>query len=146
MTTSLKDKVIIVTGANSGIGKVTAVELAKTNATIVMVCRSQERGSAALAEVKKASGNEAVHLMLCDLSSQQSIKAFVSEFLATFDRLDVLVNNAGALFGNREESIDGLEMTFALNHMSYFILTDYLLDLLKKSGPSRIVNVSLNGS
>lgn len=135
-------KIIIITGANAGIGKVTARELAKTGATIIMVCRSQERGGKALAEVKSASGNEQVHLMLCDLSSQASIRTLANEFLQRFERLDVLVNNAGAVFNKRIESVDGYEMTFALNHMGYFLLTKLLLERLKASAPSRIVNVS----
>lgn len=142
MSIDLSNQVIIITGANSGIGKVAAIELAKMNATVVMVCRSQERGSAALAEVKQASGNSRVHLMLCDLSSQQSIRDFVDAFQAEFDRLDVLLNNAGAIFGERKESVDGLEMTFATNHMGYFLLTELLLDMLKASAPSRIINVA----
>lgn len=138
----LNGQVIIVTGANSGIGKVTARELAKMGATVVMVARSQERGSAALAEIRAASGSDDVHLMLCDLSSQASIRDFAAQFRAQFDRLDVLVNNAGAIFYERRESVDGLEMTFALNHMGYFLLTDLLLDMLKASAPARVVNVS----
>lgn len=138
----LSGQVIIVTGANSGIGKVTARELAKMGATVVMVARSQERGSAALAEIRAASGSDDVHLMLCDLSSQASIRDFAAQFRAQFDRLDVLVNNAGAIFYERRESVDGLEMTFALNHMGYFLLTDLLLDMLKASAPARVVNVS----
>jgi len=138
----MQDKVIIVTGANSGIGRVTARELAKMGANLVMVCRSQERGAEALAHVKQESNNPNVHLMLCDFSSKQSIEEFATKFKAEFDRLDVLVNNAGAVFDKRAESVDGLEMTFGVNHMGYFILTHHLLDLLKASAPSRIVNVS----
>lgn len=142
--TDLTGQVIIVTGANSGIGKVTARELAKMGATVVMVARSQARGSAALADVKAASDNKDVHLMLCDLSSQASIRQFAGQFHAEFDRLDVLVNNAGGVFYQRRESVDGYELTFALNHMGYFLLTDLLLDMLKASAPARIVNVSSN--
>ncbi|MEM7331104.1 MAG: SDR family oxidoreductase [Chloroflexota bacterium] len=138
----MQDKVVIVTGANSGIGRVTARELAKMGPTVVMVCRSQERGAEALAHVKKESNNPNVHLMLCDFSSQQSIESFATQFKADFDRLDVLVNNAGTIFNERLESVDGLEMTLAVNHMGYFILTHHLLDLLKATVLSRIVNVS----
>lgn len=132
----------MVTGANAGIGKVTARELARMGATIVMVCRSQARGTAALAEIKRDSGNNDVHLLLADLASQASIRQLVDTFTTDFDRLDVLVNNAGAIFGQRQISPDGLEMTFALNHMGYFLLTLGLLPLLKRSAPSRIINVS----
>jgi NAD(P)-dependent dehydrogenase (short-subunit alcohol dehydrogenase family) len=142
MEPNLSGQVIIVTGANAGIGKVTARELAKMGATVVMVCRSQPRGAAALAEVKQASGSDDIHLMLCDLSSQASIRQFVSQFRAEYDRLDVLVNNAGAYFNDRQVSADGYELTLALNHMGYFLLTDLLLDMLQASAPARIVNVS----
>ena len=138
----MQNKTIIVTGANSGIGKVAARELAKMGATIVMVCRSEQRGAVALADVKESSGSNNVHLMICDLSSQRSIREFAAEFLEKYDKLDVLINNAGAYFQTRQESIDGIEQTFALNHMGYFLLTNLLLDLLKASAPARIVNVA----
>ncbi len=144
MENKMTGKTVLVTGANSGIGKVTARELAKMGATVVMVARSRERGEQALAEVKKASQNGNVELMLADLSSQQSTRALAAQFKASHDRLDVLVNNAGAVFGSRRESVDGLEMTFALNHMGYFLLTKLLLDMLQASAPARIVNVSSN--
>ena len=138
----MQDKVVIVTGANSGIGKIAARELAKKGATVVMVCRSQERGAAALQEIKQVVPAATIHLMLCDLSSQASIHKFAGQFKAEFDRLDVLLNNAGALFTSRKTSVDGIELTFALNHLGYYQLTLELLDLLKASAPARIVNVS----
>lgn len=142
MLPNLSGQVIIVTGANSGIGKVTARELAAMGATVVMVVRSRERGEAALAEIKQQVSQADVRLMLCDLSAQADIHRFATEFKATYDRLDVLVNNAGAYLQKRYESVDGLEMTLALNHMGYFLLTSLLLDLLQASAPARIVNVS----
>jgi NAD(P)-dependent dehydrogenase (short-subunit alcohol dehydrogenase family) len=142
MDQSMRDKVCMVTGANSGIGKVTALELAKGGATVVMVCRSRERGEAAQQEIIAESGNDNVDLLLADLSSLASARAMVDEFKSKYDRLDVLVNNAGALFSERKESADGLEMTFALNHMGYFLPTVLLLDMLKASAPARILNVS----
>lgn len=135
-------KVCMVTGANSGIGKVTASALAGMGATVVMVCRSRERGEAARQEVVAESGNERVELLLADLSSMASTRAMVEAFKSRHDRLHVLVNNAGALFGKYEESVDGLEMTFALNHMGYFLTSVLLLDVLKASAPARIINVS----
>lgn len=138
----MKDKIVIVTGTNSGIGKIAARELAQKGATVVMVCRSQERGAAALQDVKQAIPSANVHLMLCDLSSQASIHEFTALFKAKFDRLDVLLNNAGAMFTSRKTSIDGIELTFALNHLGYYQLTLELLDLLKASSPARIVNVA----
>jgi NAD(P)-dependent dehydrogenase (short-subunit alcohol dehydrogenase family) len=138
----MRGKVCIVTGANSGIGKVTALELAKQGATVVMVCRSRERGEAAQQEIMTESGSETVDLLLADLSSMASARSMVDEFKRKYDRVDVLVNNAGALFSERKESADGLEMTFALNHMGYFLPTMLLLDMLKSSAPARIINVS----
>jgi NAD(P)-dependent dehydrogenase (short-subunit alcohol dehydrogenase family) len=139
---SMAGKVVLITGANSGVGKVTAQEIAKMGATVVMVARDAGRGKRAMAEVKMASASDKVQLMLCDLSSQQSIHQLAEMVKAQYHRLDVLVNNAGAVFSNRNESVDGYEMTFALNHMGYFLLTKLLLDLLKASAPARIVNVS----
>ncbi len=138
----MKNKTVLISGANSGIGLVTAREIAKMGAQVVMLCRSAERGKAALAEVIKESGNNDVHLLLCDLSSQVDIRRAAADFKATYGRLDVLVNNAGAIFTKRQESIDGLEMTFAVNHIGYYLLTTELLDLIKASAPARIVNVS----
>jgi NAD(P)-dependent dehydrogenase (short-subunit alcohol dehydrogenase family) len=142
MDRSMVGKVCMVTGANSGIGKITALELAKQGATVVMVCRSRERGEAAQQEILTESGNDKVDLLLADLSSMASARSMVAAFKAKYDRLDVLVNNAGALFSEWKESADGLEMTFALNHMGYFVPTVLLLDTLKASAPARIINVS----
>ena len=114
----MQEKIVIVTGANSGIGKETALALAKMGATVVMVCRSQERGAAALADIKRSSGSDNVHLMLCDLGSQASIRRFTDQFKAQYDRLDVLVNNAGLMNSSRQETEDGIEMTFAVNHLA----------------------------
>jgi NAD(P)-dependent dehydrogenase (short-subunit alcohol dehydrogenase family) len=131
----LNNKLIMITGANAGIGKVAALELAKQGHHIVMVCRSQERGRAAQAEIKAASGSEQVDLLIADLSVQADIHQLAAEFKQKYERLDVLVNNAGAIFDKRQETADGLELTFALNHMGYFLLTDLLLDVLKASAP-----------
>ena len=132
----------MVTGANAGIGKITAQELARMGAHVVMVARSRERGEAALAEIKSATGSSQIDLLLADLSSQESIRQLATDFQARYDKLHVLVNNAGAVFLKRQESADGLEMTFALNHLGYFLLTNLLLDMIKASAPARIVNVS----
>ena len=140
--TNMNGKVCVITGANSGIGQVTATELARLGARVVMVCRNRARGEAALAEVKQATGNIQVELMLCDLSSQADIRRFADEFKATHDRLDVLLNNAGVYLRKRETTVAGIEMTFAVNHLAYFLLTNLLLDVLKRSAPSRVVCVS----
>ena len=140
--TNMSGKVCLVTGANSGIGKVTAAELARKGARVVMVCRDRARGEAALAEIEQDAGSDQVELMLCDLSSQADIRRFADEFKATHDRLDVLVNNAGVYLRKRETTVAGIEATFAVNHLAYFLLTNLLLDLLKRSAPARVVNVS----
>jgi retinol dehydrogenase 14 len=139
---TLAGKVAIVTGANSGIGLVTAQGLADLGAKVVMVCRDRERGAAALKEIKARSGNDGVELMLCDLASRESIGEFAEEFKRTHDRLDVLVNNAGVYLRNRTVVEGNLETTFAVNHLAYFLLTNRLLDVIKRSAPARVVNVS----
>jgi NAD(P)-dependent dehydrogenase (short-subunit alcohol dehydrogenase family) len=138
----MKGKICIITGSNSGIGKETATNLVKMGATIVMVVRDQERGEKARTEIVKQTGNNSVDLMICDLSSMDSIRHFVKEFKRKYDRLDVLVNNAGAMFNKREVTSEGFEKTVAVNYLGPFLLTRELLDLLKSSAPSRIINVS----
>ena len=138
----MKGKICIITGSNSGIGKETATNLVKMGATIVMVVRDQERGEKARTEIVKQTGNNSVDLMICDLSSMDSIRRFVKEFKRKYDRLDVLVNNAGAMFNKREVTSEGFEKTVAVNYLGPFLLTRKLLDLLKSSAPSRIINVS----
>jgi NAD(P)-dependent dehydrogenase (short-subunit alcohol dehydrogenase family) len=138
----MQNKICIVTGSNSGIGKETAVELAKKRATVVMVVRNKERGDKAQKEIVKRSGNNSVDLMICDLSSMKSIRQFAEEFKRKYKRLDVLVNNAGAVFNKREVTPEGFERTFAVNYLGPFLLTRELLDMLKSSAPSRIINVS----
>jgi NAD(P)-dependent dehydrogenase (short-subunit alcohol dehydrogenase family) len=137
-----KEKICIVTGSNSGIGKETAIGLAKIGTTVVMVVRDQERGEKALKEIITQTGNNSVDLMICDLSSMDSIRRFTKEFKKKYDRLDVLINNAGALFNKREVTPEGFERTLAVNYLGPFLLVHELLDLLKKSAPSRIINVS----
>jgi NAD(P)-dependent dehydrogenase (short-subunit alcohol dehydrogenase family) len=138
----MKGKICIVTGSNSGIGKETAIGLAKMGTTVVMVVRDQERGEKALREIIRQTGNNSVDLMICDLSSMDSIRRFAKEFKKKYDRLDVLINNAGALFNERKVTAEGFERTLAVNYLGPFLLVHELLDLLKKSAPSRIVNVS----
>jgi len=138
----MEGKICIITGANSGIGKATAIGLAKMNATIVMICRSKERGEEAQKDVIELTGNKKVDLLLCDLSSQESIRKFVSEFKSKYQKLHILINNAGVMLSKRGISVDGFEMNFAVNHLAPFLLTNLLLDELKKSAPSRIINVS----
>ena len=142
MTTSMDGKICLVTGANQGIGKETALGLARMGATVVMVSRDRAKGEAALADVRSLSGSANVTLMIADLASFESIRALAKEFLAHHDRLHVLVNNAGAYNTTRTLTKDGFETSFGVNHLAYFLLTDLLLDVLKASAPSRIVSVS----
>jgi NAD(P)-dependent dehydrogenase (short-subunit alcohol dehydrogenase family) len=135
-------KVCLVTGATSGIGEVTARELAKQGATLVIVGRNRQKAEATIEEIKSRSGNENVEYLLADLSSQKEIRSLAQEFKSRHDRLDVLVNNAGAVFSEYGETEDGIERTFAVNHLNYFLLTNLLLDTLKAGAPSRIVNVA----
>ena len=143
VNSSMQGKICMVTGANSGIGKATALALAQMGATVVMVCRDRARGEEARSEITTKSRNNAVDLLLADLSSQQSIRQLVENFQHHYTQLHVLINNAGAAFpGRRRETVDGLEMTFAVNYLAPFLLTNLLLDVLKASAPARIVNVS----
>ena len=139
----MSNKVCIVTGANTGIGKATALALAKHGATVVMLCRSRERGEAARAEIAAASGRD-VDLIVADLSVQAEIRRAANEFVARYTRLDVLINNAAVLMPKKTMTADGIETMFAVNHLAYFLLTNLLLELLKASGSSRIINVSSN--
>ena len=141
LNTSMQGKVCLITGANSGIGKATALGLAHMGATVVMVCRDRARGEEAQREIKTQSGNDAVDLLLADLSSQQSIRQLADIFRQRYTNLHVLINNAGAGFTGRRESVDGLEMTFAVNYLAPFLLTNVLLNVLKNSTPARIMNV-----
>lgn len=138
----MHDKVAMVTGANAGMGRQISLELARTGATVVMVCRNRDRGQAALDEVQALSGNDGVELIVADLSSLQSIRALAREFVTLHNRLHVLVNNAGVTLPRRSETVDGLETTFATNHLGPFLLTNLLLPVLKASAPARIVTVS----
>lgn len=135
-------KVCMVTGANSGIGKATALGLASLGATVVMVCRSQERGEAALAEIKQKSRNERIFLLLADLASQAAIRKLAEDFNKQFSALHVLINNAGIIPRKRQVTVDGFETQFAVNHLAPFLLTNLLLDTLKRSAPARIVTVT----
>jgi retinol dehydrogenase 12 len=139
----MKDKVVLITGATNGIGKVAATELAKQGATVVIVGRSAEKTLATVKEIQEATGHQQqVDYLLADLSSMADVRRLAAEFKKKYSRLDVLINNAGATFTTRQETVDGYEKTFATNHLSYFLLTTELLDLLKASAPSRIVSVS----
>lgn len=137
----MKNKIVLITGANSGIGKATATGLATLGANVVIGCRNAERGLEAVEEIKKASGNPNVDLLLIDLASQQSVRDAVIDFKARYGLLHVLINNAGVFLPTREVTEDGIEKTFATNYLGHFLLTHLLLDTLKMSAPSRIICV-----
>lgn len=148
MSYNLQNKTVIITGANSGIGKAAALQLAAAGANVVMACRSLERGQAALEDVKQASGNPQVELMQLDLASQASIRQFAADFLASHPRLDVLIHNAANFDLTLKQPVltrDDVETIFATNHIGPFLLTHLLLDRLKASAPSRIITVASKG-
>jgi NAD(P)-dependent dehydrogenase (short-subunit alcohol dehydrogenase family) len=135
-------RVGLVTGATSGIGKATAAAFASMGAGVGVVARDPAKGEATAAELRAASNNDRVELFVADLSSQARVRSLAEDVLQRYDRLDVLVNCAGGFWAHRHVTADGLELTFALNHLSYFLLTNLLFDRLIESAPSRIVNVT----
>jgi NAD(P)-dependent dehydrogenase (short-subunit alcohol dehydrogenase family) len=138
----MEGKICLITGANSGIGKATAITLAKMRATVVMLCRSKERGEKAQQEIIQQTKNKNVDLLICDLASQDAIHKFVSNFKNKYQNLHVLINNAGVMLKKRNLSVDGFEMNFAVHLLAPFLLTNLLLDFLKNSAPSRIINIA----
>jgi NAD(P)-dependent dehydrogenase (short-subunit alcohol dehydrogenase family) len=140
--TQMSGKTSLVTGATSGIGAVTARALAEMGSTVIVVGRDRAKSEATVQRIIRETGNESVEYLLADLSSQEQIRRLAEQVKGRYDQLNVLVNNAGGMFLRRQESVDGIEMTFALNHLGYFLLTNLLLDELKRGVPSRIVNVS----
>jgi NAD(P)-dependent dehydrogenase (short-subunit alcohol dehydrogenase family) len=141
-TNDMSGKVCLVTGCSSGIGKVTAAELAKMGASVVMVCRNRSKGEAVQAEIRSATANASVDLIIADLSSMAEVRRVADEFMQRHSSLHVLINNAGGINAQRRVTADGLEYTFATNYLSTFLLTSLLLDTLKASAPARIINVS----
>ncbi|HYV93265.1 MAG TPA: SDR family oxidoreductase [Chitinophagales bacterium] len=140
------EKRALLTGANSGIGKETVAALLEQGYELIMICRDKEKGEAVMNEFKLKFPSSKIHLFLCDLASVNAVKNVSGEIKSSFNSLDVLVNNAGAIFKNRETTIDGLEKTFATNHLSYFHLTNELLPLLLTAPAARIVNVASQAS
>ena len=138
----MKEKICIVTGANSGIGKATALGLARMGSRVVMVCRNAERGENAKAEIIEKSGNKSIDLLICDVSSMSSVRKFAAEYSEKYLKLDVLINNAGAVFNTRSITEEGFERTFALDFLGPVLLSYELIPTLRKSTPSRIINIS----
>ncbi|MFX1253022.1 MAG: SDR family oxidoreductase [Promethearchaeota archaeon] len=138
----MDEKICLVTGATSGIGKATALELARMGATVVIVGRNKERSTLIQREIQDKTGNQSVGLLIADLSSQKSVRNLSQTFKSKYQQLHVLINNAGTFLSKRHVTEDGLEMTLAVNYLSRFLLTNLLLDVLKKSAPARIINVA----
>jgi retinol dehydrogenase 13 len=134
-------KTALITGANSGLGKAVALALARDGIRIGMLARDRVRGETAQEEIIDATGNADIHLFIADLGSQQEVREAAAEIIARFDRLDILINNAGTAYASRRTSPEGIERSFAVNHLGPFLLTALLLDLIKASAPARIVNV-----
>ena len=145
MSWDVDGKTIMVTGASRGIGLESSVALARLGARVVMVGRDAGRTESARDAVVERSGSDAVTTLLCDFSSQAAIRSLAEEFAAGHDRLDVLLNNAGGVNRKRRLTVDGIEATFAVNHLGYFLLTNLLLDLIVASAPARIVSVASVG-
>jgi NAD(P)-dependent dehydrogenase (short-subunit alcohol dehydrogenase family) len=138
----MKNRICLITGANSGIGKITARELATKGMTILIIARNKEKGEQARQEIIQATGNSAIELYLCDLSVQADIVKVSNEIKAKHNKIDVLINNAGLIIPDYQLSADGIEMTFAINHLGPFLLTNLLLELVKKGNEPRIITVS----
>lgn len=138
----MKDKICLITGGTSGIGKEAALALAKMGATLVLPSRDLTKGEKVKEEIVQASGNQQVDVMACDLASIASIRNFVEKFERKYQHLHVLLNNAGVWETDRKRSKDGIEITFATNHLAPFLLTNLLLNTLMRSAPARIINVS----
>ncbi len=135
-------RVVLITGGTSGIGKAAATALANMGAEVVITGRNKEKGEGVVEEIRRESGNDEVSFLSADLAVQAEVRRLAEEFEASHDRLDVLVNNAGLILSERTETPDGIETTLAVNHLAPFLLTNLLLDLLKRSAPSRIITVA----
>jgi retinol dehydrogenase 12 len=140
--TSMEGKICLITGATSGIGLVSARELARQGAHLVLVGRNSAKCEAVTAQIRSETGNPQIQALVADLASQDQVRELARRFRDRHPNLDVLINNAGGMWLARQLNGDGMEMTFAVNHLAYFLLTQLLLDALKASAPSRIVNVS----
>jgi len=139
---SMRGKICLVTGSTSGMGKVTARELANRGATVVLAGRNREKGEATQAEIRRETGNENVDLLIADLSLLQDVRRLAAEFQQKYRYVHVLVNNAGAIYSSREVTSEGLEATFVVNYLAPLLLAELLVETLKASAPARVVNVS----
>ncbi|MFW9947436.1 MAG: SDR family oxidoreductase [Candidatus Odinarchaeota archaeon] len=139
-----KEKLCVITGANAGIGKETAIQLAAKGYHIIMICRNREKAEIAQNEIKEKSANERIDLLIADLASLKSVGNVAKAFKQKYEYLHVLINNAGIFNRKRMVTENGYESTFAVDYLAHFLLTNSLLDIIKKSAPSRIINVSSN--
>ncbi|CAA9576001.1 MAG: Short-chain dehydrogenase/reductase SDR? [uncultured Truepera sp.] len=146
ITSQATPRIVLVTGATNGIGKVTALELARAGYRVLLTSRDAAKGRKVLDEIRTQSGNDALELFVGDLSSMADVRRIALEVRARHPKLDVLVNNAGGVFNERQTTVDGFETTFAFNHLAYFLLTTLLLEPLKAAGDARVVSVSSIGS
>ena len=135
-------KRVLITGATAGIGRITARALAKAGADVILVGRNPAKGRDAVAEIARQAGGDQASFIQADLSVQAEVRRLADEVAGRWDRLDVLINNAGAMFARRQESADGIEMTLAVNHLAYYLLTRRLFEQLRAGAPARIVNVA----
>ncbi len=142
MAQELKDKVCIITGASSGIGEVTATELAQQGATLGLICRDKTRGTDTINNIKQKTGNDKVNLHLADLNSQKQVRKVAKECLKQYPKIHLLINNAGLIAKKRSITEDDIEETFAVNHLSHFLLTNLILERIKSSSPARIINIA----
>jgi retinol dehydrogenase 14 len=142
---SLADKTVLVTGATSGIGWEASVSFAQMGARLIMVGRDASKTAQKVEAVRQRSGSRTVDSLLCDFSSQAQVRRLAQEFRGRYDKLHVLVNNAGTVFSKRTVTADGIESTFAVNYLGPFLLTNLLLDVLKASAPARVITVSSSG-
>ncbi|KAA3664010.1 MAG: SDR family NAD(P)-dependent oxidoreductase [Chloroflexi bacterium] len=144
----MNKKICVITGANSGIGKAAAIQIMQEGVHVVLACRHQGRGEAALADIRQVTGMNSVELMLVDMSSQASIRAFAEAYLAKYDVLDVLIHNAAKFDVTQKKPVqtdEGIESIWATNHLGPVLMTDLLLDAIKRSGQGRIITVSSKG-
>jgi retinol dehydrogenase 12 len=139
---SMKGQTCLITGATNGIGHATALALADKGATVIIVSRNEAKCAQTVESIKGITCNQAIEYMVADLSSQSSIRQLAVRYKSKYDKLDVLINNAGMIFLNHQETVDGIEMTWGLNHLGYFLLTYLLLDTIKASAPARIISVA----
>jgi NAD(P)-dependent dehydrogenase (short-subunit alcohol dehydrogenase family) len=141
----MQDKVVVITGSNDGIGKETAVGVAAEGATTVLACRNQKKADVAAQEIRRRTGNDDVHVVALDLADLATVRRAAAEVLDRWDRLDVLINNAGGIWSERRETAQGLEQTFGVNHLGHFFLTQLLLARITASAPARIINLTSVG-